>query len=217
MLSLTELSIYIITLSAAYMLPGPDMALVMAAASGKGFKQAMVTSIGLSSARGLHVLLSGIGLAALLATHPDLLQIIQWIGAAYLLFMAWKIISAKSLSQQEAVSGQKNASGQDQNQEARQAIRRGFLTNLLNPKALMFCSLLLPQFIHSELGSVIVQYLYLGVILVLVGLVFDIAVAASTCAVASRVKVSRTGQMVQKLLFSGVFVAGAIRLSLSEL
>ncbi|WP_036589974.1 LysE family translocator [Oceanospirillum maris] len=217
MLSLTELSIYIITLSAAYMLPGPDMALVMAAASGKGFKQAMVTSIGLSSARGLHVLLSGVGLAALLATHPDLLQIIQWIGAAYLLFMAWKIISAKSLSQQEAASEQKSTSGHGQSQQARQAIHRGFLTNLLNPKALMFCSLLLPQFIHPESGPVIVQYLYLGVLLVLVGLVFDMAVAASTCAVASRVKVSRTGQMVQKLLFSGVFVAGAIRLSLSEL
>lgn len=213
MLSLTELSVYILTLSAAYLLPGPDMALIMASASGKGFRQALMTSLGLSFARALHVLLAALGLAALITAHPGLLQIIQWIGAAYLLFLAWKILSAGSLTAGEV--------GSD-HQHALAAVRRGFLTNLLNPKALMFCSLLLPQFVdlQPDTGNhapVLVQYLYLGVILVITGMVFDLLIAASMCAVAAKVKITQTGQKLQKWLFSGVFIAGAIRLSLSEM
>ena len=213
MLSPAELSVYIFTLGAAYLLPGPDMALVLASASGRGFKQALMTSLGLSAARALHVLLAAVGLAALLAAHPDLLKIVQWIGAAYLAFLAWKILSAGSLSAGKV--------GSDK-QHYLTAIRRGFLTNLLNPKALMFCSLLLPQFIDLHPGndgghSVLSQYLYLGIILVLTGIVFDLLMAASVCAVAAKVTLTQTGQKIQKWLFSGVFIAGAIRLSLSEL
>lgn len=209
MLSLTELSVYIMTLGAAYLLPGPDMALVMASASGRGIRQALMTSLGLSAARGLHVLLAALGLAALLIAHPDLLRVIQWVGAAYLIYLAWKILSAGSLSAGDV--------GSDQ-QHYLAAIRRGFLTNLLNPKALMFCSLLLPQFIDLHgYAPVLVQYLYLGIILVLTGIVFDLLMAASVCAVAAKVKITQTGQKIQKWLFSGVFIAGAIRLSLSEL
>ncbi len=213
MLSVAELSVYILTLGAAYLIPGPDMALVMASASGRGFKQALMTSAGLSAARGLHVLLAALGLAALLIAHPDLLKVVQWIGAAYLIFLAWKILSAGSLS-----AGAVNSEQQDN----LAAIRRGFLTNLLNPKALMFCSLLLPQFIDLQPGSdghtpVLVQYFYLGVILVLTGILFDMLIAASVCAVTAKVKITQTGQKIQKWLFSSVFIAGAIRLSLSEL
>ena len=211
--SLTELSVYIMTLGAAYLLPGPDMALVMASASGRGLRQALMTSLGLSVARGLHVLLAALGLAALLVAHPGLLSIIQWVGAGYLLFLAWKILSAGSLSAGDV--------GSDQ-QHYLAAIRRGFLTNLLNPKALMFCSLLLPQFIDLQSDSsnhtpILAQYLYLGIILVITGILFDMLIAISVCAVAAKVKITQTGQKLQKWLFSGVFIAGAIRLSLSEL
>ncbi len=210
MLSLTELSVYVFTLGAAYLLPGPDMALVMASASAKGMKQALMTSIGLSAARGLHVLLAALGLAALLAAHPGLLRAVQWVGAAYLLFLAWKILSADSLSQKKISPG---------NQRQLQAIRQGFLTNLLNPKALMFCSLLLPQFISQQSydASVIAQYLYLGVILVITGIIFDLLIATSICIVNQKIQITETGQNIQKWLFSSVFIAGAIRLSIHEL
>ncbi|OOV88016.1 LysE family translocator [Oceanospirillum linum] len=210
MLSLTELSVYVFTLGAAYLLPGPDMALVMTSVSDKGIKQALMTSLGLSAARGLHVLLAALGLAALLAAHPGLLRVVQWIGAAYLLFLAWKILSARTLTQKKAPAG---------NPQRLQAIRRGFLTSLLNPKALMFCSLLLPQFIsqQSHSASVLTQYLYLGVVLVVTGILFDLLIAASICTVNRRMKITETGQNIQKWLFSSVFIAGAIRLSVSEL
>ncbi|MEG0885579.1 MAG: LysE family transporter, partial [Janthinobacterium sp.] len=55
----------------------------------------------------------------------------------------------------------------------RAALQRGLLTNLLNPKALLFCSVLLPQFIDPQAGPVAAQFALLGVILVAVGFAFD--------------------------------------------
>lgn len=53
------------------------------------------------------------------------------------------------------------------------ALIRGFLTNLLNPKPLLFCSVLLPQFVHPGAGPILEQFAVLGALLIFVGLLFD--------------------------------------------
>ena len=65
-------------------------------------------------------------------------------GAGYLLWLAWKV--AMSSDQLELRREAGRAPAWD-------AARRGVLTNLLNPKALMFCALLLPQFVHRDQGG----------------------------------------------------------------
>ena len=51
------------------------------------------------------------------------------------------------------------------------------MTNISNPKALIFCSLLLPQFVAPGMGSAAGQFATLGAVLLLVGAIFDIAFA----------------------------------------
>ena len=52
---------------------------------------------------------------------------------------------------------------------------RGFLTNILNPKAVLFCSMLLPQFVSVGRGGLFSQFALLGGVLVAIGLLFDIS------------------------------------------
>ena len=100
-----------------------------------------MAAVGLAISRTVHVALSALGLAALFHTHPVLFDVVRWFGAAYLLFLAWKML------QVEKTEGFASANTTGKGLEA---IRSGVMTNLLNPKALMFCALLLPQFISTE-------------------------------------------------------------------
>ncbi|WP_083370213.1 LysE family translocator [Chromobacterium sphagni] len=202
MLPLSALSLYLAALVAVYVLPGPDMALVMATSASRGVGTGLLTALGIAAARFLHVMMSGLGLAALMSAHPLLFDTVRWIGAGYLLWLAWKVIRAKPAPED---SPQATESG-------RAAIARGFLTNLLNPKALMFCALLLPQFVSPTYGAVPPQFALLAAILVAVGLCFDTAYAFAAGGLARRLKGRRPMVKLQKGLLGGVFVAMAGRL-----
>lgn len=198
-MDVSVLPVYLAALAGVYILPGPDMALVIATGAARGARTAAVTACGIAMARATHVLLSGIGLAALLAAHPGMLSLVKWIGAAYLCYLAVQLVRADIRLPPEATAAR----------GARSFLLRGFLTNLLNPKALLFCSLLLPQFIADGAGPVLVQYLWLGGMLVATGFVFDIVYALFAVHIARRMKAPAGAR---KFILPVVFVALAGRL-----
>lgn len=159
------LYLYLAALTAVYLSPGPDLALVLAVAASQGRKAGLRTAWGIAAARTLHVTGSGLGLAVLFRTYPNLLTIVRITGACYLLFWIWKIVRTP-VTIKPAVSTTASSVHTD--------VVRGFLTNLLNPKALLFCSLLLPQFTSPEQGTLLLQFILLGTVLVMTGLFFDI-------------------------------------------
>jgi threonine/homoserine/homoserine lactone efflux protein len=195
----STLLMYLAALAGVYLLPGPDMALVIATGATRGRRTALVIALGIALSRAMHVFLSGVGLAALLAAHPRMLDVVRWIGAIYLCFIAIQLLR----------SDMRPAPASQDGQPAGSFLLRGFLTNLLNPKALLFCSLFLPQFVSVSRGPVLLQYLVLGVILVLVGLAFDMAFALSAARIGKRVKTpSRFGKFVLPAVF--VLLAGRL-------
>lgn len=200
----TSILMYLAALAGVFLLPGPDMALVVATGAARGAAIALVTALGIAASRACHVLMSGIGLAALMAAHPGALYLIRWGGAAYLLYMAYKMLRAslREAKIPEAAGVAALAPG------AGASFVRGFLTNLLNPKALLFCSLFLPQFVTAG-ASVPLQYLWLGTLLVLSGLFFDIIYALLAARLTRRIK-SKSG--AGKYVLPAVFVLLAGRL-----
>ncbi|MDC8758400.1 LysE family translocator [Janthinobacterium fluminis] len=190
---------YLAALAGVFLLPGPDMALVIATGAARGAGIALVTALGIAASRAMHVLMSGLGLAALMAAHPGALSLVRWGGAAYLVYLAVKMLRANL--QLDTVA--------DVAPKAGASFVRGFLTNLLNPKALLFCSLFLPQFVSAGGASVPMQYLWLGTLLVLTGLFFDALYALLAARITRRMK-SKSG--MGKYVLPAVFVVLAGRL-----
>lgn len=81
-----ELWLFIGAPAAIYLLPGPDMILVLQTCSQQGHARALATAAGLAVARGLHVALAALGLATLFATAPWTFDAVRYAGGAYL---AW--------------------------------------------------------------------------------------------------------------------------------
>ena len=98
----------------------------------------------------------------------------------------------------------------------RGALMSGVLTNVLNPKALLFCSVLLPQFVSPASGPVGRQFAVLGVILVSLGLAFDVLCALAGGAMGRWLSASPKAQKIQSLVFGTALIGFGLRLTLAE-
>jgi threonine/homoserine/homoserine lactone efflux protein len=146
-------------------------------------------------------------LAALFKAAPWTFDVVRLAGAAYLLWIGIQCLRSTLMP---------NLNGENESSTVtrwREAIQRGLLTNLLNPKALLFCSVLLPQFIDPNAGPVLAQFATLGVMLVAVGLLFDSAYALVGAALGRWLQRSPSAQRLQQWLFGSLLIGFAVRLT----
>ena len=200
---------FLIALAVIYLLPGPDMILLLQTGARHGRALALSTALGLGIARACHVLLAAVGLATLFKTAPWTFDGVRLLGAAYLLWLGVRMLKPGMLTTLELSTGPTREPALTWTS----ALRRGVLTNLLNPKALLFCSVLLPQFINSQAGAVGAQFLGLGVVLVAVGLVFDSLYAVTGAWLGQWLNSSPRAQRVQQWLFGSLLIGFALRLA----
>lgn len=204
-----NLSIFIGALAVAYLVPGPDMVLLLETGALRGRAYALATAVGLAAARAAHVALAACGLAALMRTAPLAFEIIRLCGVAYLLWLGVGILRAKSLAPHTAQKGVRAPS-------YRAAARRGLMTNILNPKALLFCSVLLPQFIQPEYGPVAQQFLLLGAILVATGVAFDVFYALAGASLGRWLARRPLAQGLQRWTFGALLIGFGARLAMAQ-
>ncbi|HEY5717872.1 MAG TPA: LysE family translocator [Motiliproteus sp.] len=205
MIDSATLPLYLAAVALIMLTPGPDMLLVTTTAAYQGFRSSLYMALGIALSRSTHVALSGAGIAALLATSPQAFEVMRYAGALYMLWLAWQSLYGGAAQQQRS------------NVKARfwPCFRKGLITNLLNPKALVFCSLFLPQFIAPQQGNLPGQFLVLGSILVGSGLALDMLYAWGAARLGRRLgENSRTQgpKWIQSTLFTGL----ALRLILME-
>ncbi|MBN6731363.1 LysE family translocator [Burkholderia multivorans] len=206
MISTHLLLIYLAALAAIYAVPGPDMALVLQTSIGRGVRPGIAAAVGLSLSRSAHVTLSACGVAALIRSAPWLYEAIRYGGALYLGYVAIQVFRSPVF---DIGNGDAAAAG-----ELRQSFVKGLLTNLLNPKALLFCSVLLPQFVRPEAGPVVWQMFALGALLVAAGVCFDLACVFGASRIAAWMRAHPLAQTVQRWTFSAALLGFALRLSM---
>jgi threonine/homoserine/homoserine lactone efflux protein len=82
--------------------PGPNVVLVTACAANFGFRPVVPQMLGITVTFGLMTIASGLGIASVVQTEPMVHRLLKYLGAAYLLYLAWRIGSAKSGAQATA-------------------------------------------------------------------------------------------------------------------
>ncbi|WP_372611975.1 LysE family translocator [Aquicoccus sp.] len=148
--------------------PGSDVMFASASGLSGGPRAGIAAAAGISLGGLAHTVLAAFGLAALIAASPVAYDAIRWLGAAYLLFLAVKTWCATP----------DNGHGTGEN-SLYTAFRRGFLTNMLNPKVAIFILALLPQFTTPAAGPIWHQILILGAIFAATGFVITSSYGAT--------------------------------------
>ncbi|GAD91052.1 putative RhtB family transporter [Vibrio halioticoli NBRC 102217] len=132
----------------ALMSPGPDFALVVQNSTRYGRQTGVLIALGLSMGILTHSILSLTGISYLVHARPQLFFIVQLLGGSYLAYLG--LNGLKSIFHQRKTTSTSPKKSKDFTLTSkRQAFTRGFTTNLLNPKALVFfvslMSTLVPQ------------------------------------------------------------------------
>lgn len=139
------------------LIPGPDMIFVLTQSISSGIKAGVRTILGSLTGTFIHTLLAAFGLSIIVQKSPFVFEVIKYGGAVYLLFLAIQSFREKSESTQlEPDSAQSKG-----------FFRKGFITNIANPKMPIFFLTFLPQFVHVGTGDESFQIFFLGVIFII--------------------------------------------------
>lgn len=138
------------------MSPGIDTALITKRTLRHGRKDGYQVALGITVGSLIHTLAATLGLSALLMQSAVAFGILKWLGALYLIYLGVKSLRAKPAIVETAPSSR-----------IQHAFVEGFLSNVLNPKVIVFFLTFLPQFItdvsHATRHFIIMGAIYAAV------------------------------------------------------
>jgi len=153
---------FILATAILILIPGPNVALIVANSMTRGTRFGLVTVAGTSSAVVIQLGLTALGLTAVLAVLAVWFEWLRWIGVAYLIFLGLRQWFAPAVDLTRITA---------ERRPARSIFLRGFLVGLTNPKTLLFYGAFFPQFLdpHRPLGPQVgilcVTFLVIAVVL----------------------------------------------------
>ena len=205
MLDFSTLALFAAACLALTATPGPDMLLIASRSMSQGRPSGFATLAGIQVGTYCHALAAALGLSQLFLAVPLAYDVVRYVGAAYLLYLAWKTFRSPRTTFSPAAGLLRHSIGS--------VFQQGLITNLLNPKMALFVLALFPQFVQPSAGSVFVQIMLLATVLNLIGLLVNgfVIMTASRLgrAFCGRNRASRAPQ----LLLGAVFVGLAARLA----
>jgi len=167
---MTDWNYWLVFFTAAIALnvsPGPDLLYILSRTIAQGTKVGLASAAGVCSGAVVHVLTAAFGLSALLATSATTFAVVKYAGAAYLLYLGVQALKSRGNALEIPVHEESVVV------TPWQAFRQGALVDILNPKTAIFFMAFLPQFVRPNLGSSSSQLIFLGLLVIFVGLIIE--------------------------------------------
>lgn len=207
-----DYSFWLVFIGAAIALnlaPGPDVLYILTKTISGGKKIGIASSIGVCTGALFHVVIAAAGLSAILVTSAVAFTAVKYIGAAYLLYLAYHAFrsSGTSLEADGAIQGKESAW---------KAFKQGVLIDILNPKVAIFFMAFLPQFLREDHGSTAFQLMYLGMIVILVALFVEAIIVMLAAKIAGKFRDNKQYSIWLDRIVGTVFVALGLKLVTSS-
>ena len=186
------------------LIPGPgNLALVTSTSKG-GISGGLAATLGVIAGDQLLMWMAVAGVAALLAAYPAAFAAVQWLGAAYLAWLGFRMITAKP--------GGKPVL----NIRPRQYFRQAFAITLLNPKAIVFYMAFFPLFVDPARHQGLITFGAMAATVAVLTFLYGLTATLLTHFLAARMRANpRVGRVLEKV--AGVFLVGfGVRLALGK-
>ncbi|MEO8937003.1 MAG: LysE family translocator [Burkholderiaceae bacterium] len=153
--------------------PGPDTAFIVGQSVTHGRRAGLMSVLGISAGCMAHTLALSLGLSALLAASAGAFTIVKVAGAVYLVFLGVRMILATLRKRHDVeppgvIAPRRSGS---------RTLAQGFVTNVLNPKVILFFLSFFPQFVTATSPSKGLAFVVLGALLIVISTVYNGLVA----------------------------------------
>jgi threonine/homoserine/homoserine lactone efflux protein len=188
--------------------PGPSNLYVMSRSLAQGTAAGLVAAGGMATGSLVHVVITALGLAAVLQYSPLAFLVMKLAGAGYLIFLGLKmLLTRSSLLAPDGLLPRKSLG---------RIYRESCLVEILNPKTALFFLAFLPQFADPKAGPLAPQLLLLGAIVTITGIPCDGGVAILSGKAAALLRRRPIFQKLQNWVSGSVLVGLGATIALSR-
>jgi threonine/homoserine/homoserine lactone efflux protein len=209
---ISNFSLFLIAVLLLNATPGPDTAYIVGRSLAQGRAAGLMSALGISAGCCVHALASAIGLSAVLAASATAFMLIKLAGGAYLVYLGIRMLLTKP-------AGGRAANGSNTVRDVR-SLRTIFLqammTNVLNPKVILFFLAFIPQFVRPDAPQKTVGFLLLGVAFAVISMGWNSGTAFLAGTLARRAGRSpRVRQWLERTV-GATFIALGVKLALTR-
>jgi threonine/homoserine/homoserine lactone efflux protein len=202
----TTFALFLVAALVLLLTPGPAVLYIVTRSVDQGRVAGMVSTLGVGAGSLVQVIAAALGVSAVLLSSALAFSAIKYIGAAYLIYLGVRRLSAGSERQELVV---------DKRASLTSVFWQGVLVNLLNPKTALFFFAFLPQFVDASRGTVPAQMLFLGAVFVSMGICSDGLYALLAGTIGNWLK-KRSGLMrAQRYLVGSLLIALGVTAALA--
>lgn len=175
---LSTIVFFVAATGALFLIPGPSVMYIITRSVSQGRGAGLISVLGMHTGTVPYVLASAFGLSALLTASSAALTVLQYLGAAYLVWLG--VSKLRSL--------RAGADPELDRVPLRRVFGQAVLVSLLNPKTLVFFTAFLPQFVDPARGSVLGQVLFFCAGFLVMGVLSDGTYALLASALSGRLR-----------------------------
>ena len=204
MLGVTDYGTFVVTIVVFLLIPGPGNLALITSTSKGGIVGGLAATMGVILGDQALMWSAVAGVAALLAAYPDAFNAIQWLGAAYLGWLGFKMLLAKP------------GAAPVLNITAGHYLRQAFLITVLNPKAILFYMAFFPLFVDRVHQQGVITYGFMAITIAIITFFYGLTSVLLTHFLAERI---RANPMISRGLekVAGLFLIGfGIKLAISR-
>lgn len=212
MLGITDFPLFVGAVFLLNVTPGPDTAYIVGRSVAQGRAAGVVSALGVSAGCCVHSLAIAFGLTALLAASATAFTVIKFAGAAYLVWLGLRLIWQQSAPREASAA----PAAQPGTRGLRALFMQGFLTNVLNPKVILFFISFFPQFVDRHAGHQALAFLALGSVMVLMSTLWNGLVAWMTGTLTRRASEAPRLKCWLDRIVGAAFIGLGVRLALAQ-
>ncbi len=188
--------------------PGNDTIFILSRSMAQGRQAGIMSVLGIATGSIIHTALAAFGLSVIIAESIVAFNIIKYAGAAYLVYIGYKILTDQSQPDTATSIIEKKIN-------LKKIYRDGVITNVLNPKVALFFIAFLPQFIDLTFKNTVLPFLALGITFTITGTIWCLILANFASIISVKLKSNKKLSEYINKICGAVLIGLGIKVALT--